>query len=176
MELNPNASVGINNHVVRSFLYDFVPLIGTRCPVLELPDVVDILTINDTAGGNVTFFCPDGYSLNHTEALVCSITGQWEGDIPHCSSLFPLVCIPFLLSLFAVVECEAPEPHPHVTLSFSSLTYGSYATYTTEKGYKFANEANEVKLQCSEDKQWEGEFPDIDREAKLLSITANYGI
>jgi len=108
-----------------------------------------------TFGASATYRCDAGYDLVGDMTRTCQADGSWSGTTPMCllGDCGPLV---------------SPE---NGTVSASSTTVGSTATYACDTGYRLVGDSSRS---CRADGSWSGSAPSCDPvDCGALSSPAN---
>lgn len=112
------------------------------CPSLPAPTGGSIETDNSnlTDGTYATYSCNNGYSMEGESIRVCQADGSWSGSSPLCN---PRQCPELTSPLFG-------------TVTASSLTFNSVATYSCNFGYQLDGQNSTV---CQDNGAWSGLAP-----------------
>ena len=122
-----------------------------------------------TPGSIALYSCQEGYTLNGNDERTCLSDGEWSGADPTCESKFckvlvnhgmyklfggksPCDLILFYLPLLPVVDCGNPPLLPGSSVSLSSTSFGSVATYTCDPGLVLVGE--DTTITCEADGEW----------------------
>ena len=94
-----------------------------------------------TYGSTATYSCNAGYSLVGTASVTCQNDGTWSDVAPVCDP----------------VDCGNPDPAPaNGSVSYTSTTYGSAATYDCNAGYGLVGNATTT---CQSNGTWSNAAP-----------------
>jgi hypothetical protein len=94
-----------------------------------------------THGSTATYSCDSGYDLVGSATVTCQTDGTWSDAPPSCDP----------------VDCGTPDPAPaNGSLSHTTTTYGSTATYSCDAGYGLVGAET---VTCQADGTWSGSAP-----------------
>ncbi|CAB3362217.1 Hypothetical predicted protein [Cloeon dipterum] len=115
-----------------------------QCPSVNPVDPrLDVVNVNRSYGGRVTFSCPWGYKLTGPPNLDCLSNGRWSGKVPQCQP----------------VHCPPPQPPPNgriletggQALSDGRYSVGSAVQFGCAESYQLMGEPTIV---CTERGFW----------------------
>jgi hypothetical protein len=110
------------------------------CGALTNPVNGKVYATSTTFGSTATYACDTGYVLTGSASRSCLDGGLWSGDAPTCP----------------VVDCYSPPGISWGTVSQTSTTYGSTATYSCSTGWSLSGA---ITRTCDADGYWSGTLP-----------------
>ena len=123
-------------------------------------DIVDCRTPTTPTNGHVTYIlttftsiatysCGNGYVLSGPNSRFCQADGTWSGSEPTCANA----------STCEVMDCSPLTDPANGQIVTPSITFGSVATYSCEKGYVLSGQNMTI---CQADGTWSGSVPTCD--------------
>jgi CUB/sushi domain-containing protein len=111
-----------------------------NCPALSSPAGGGVSAPTLTFGSTATYSCNTGYAMTGTATRMCQSPGTWTGAAPTCT----------------IKDCGALTAPTDGTLTATTTTYGSTATYACKTGYAASGSVNRT---CQADGTWSGTTP-----------------
>ncbi|HVZ73733.1 MAG TPA: hypothetical protein VHJ20_15240 [Polyangia bacterium] len=124
-----------------------------QCPALNSPTGGSVSAPNLTYGSTAMYTCNTGYSLVGIASRTCQASGTWSGSPPTC----------------APVDCGVPSKPGNGTVTYTTTTYGSSATYGCNTGYTLSGATTTT---CQANQAWSGTLPTcVPHDCGALSIS-----
>lgn len=126
-----------------------------NCGTLVMPTNGSVTAATTTYGATATYACVTGYGLAGTATRTCQADGMWSGAAPTC----------------AIKNCGTLAGPTNGTVTATTTTYGSAATYACNTGYGVVGTATRA---CQADGTWSGTAPTCAlRDCGALTNPAN---
>ena len=160
----------------------------SQCESLDPPANGNVQTTGTDFWDTATYSCNEGFVRIGVSSRTCQANGVWSATPPFCSGelvtsteagilcfcLNIVFCIihPLILFLLAAVECPILEPPKDGNVLFTSVRFGTVATYTCHPGFTLIG--NEERT-CLESGLWSGNEPSCRSKryvaSTLISVT-----
>ncbi|XP_020788822.2 E-selectin [Boleophthalmus pectinirostris] len=136
---------------------------AVQCPAISVMENAVVNCEGDAKtkyayGNSCSFSCLPGYNLVGTEAVTCTASAEWSGNVPYCQALY----------------CPVLEEKPNLTKTCSSknseLAPGATCSFSCEPGFQLHGEEN---LQCTEDVQWDVTMPSCEATPSQETLIAS---
>ncbi|HJL00732.1 MAG TPA: EGF domain-containing protein [Polyangiaceae bacterium LLY-WYZ-15_(1-7)] len=111
------------------------------CGSLGSPANGSVSTDRTTLGGTASYGCNTGYEIVGTDTRTCEASGSWSGSAPSCTP----------------VDCGSLPSPTNGSVSFSSTTFGSIASYSCDSGFMMTG--GDVARTCQAEGTWSGNAP-----------------
>ncbi|ELT94701.1 hypothetical protein CAPTEDRAFT_226445 [Capitella teleta] len=120
-------------------------IVEAICQRIYCPDipVIDYGAVSGSggAGTDVSITCMEGFYVNGSSTVSCSVAGTWLQDFPSCE----------------VIYCPLPESIANGMLHYNDHTYLSEVQYTCNTGYNHGS--GSLLRTCLDDFNWNGSTP-----------------
>ncbi|EGD79911.1 hypothetical protein PTSG_10194 [Salpingoeca rosetta] len=131
--------------------------VGTTCDVPPSSSNTAVSVSNDGIyPSTATYTCSAGYELQGSNTLTCSVSGDWEGDVPQCVG----------------VECDGIHVDNGIVTPSGTINYPKVAAFSCSTGYVLMGATS---AQCQADGTWSSPAPTCVGRLCTLLDTPNHG-
>ncbi|KAJ0065113.1 hypothetical protein NL108_005595, partial [Boleophthalmus pectinirostris] len=124
---------------------------AVQCPAISVMENAVVNCEGDAKtkyayGNSCSFSCLPGYNLVGTEALTCTASAEWSGNVPYCQVI---QCPQLSKPQWGSVTCSDPV---------GPFSYKSRCMFTCEEGYELTGSPTHTLL-CEPTGQWNASGP-----------------